>query len=218
MRTGYQTMSQAAELLGVSEAVLARWCRQGVIPSHHHRGQVVFRREELLLWQSEHQLEDQASLASPAKGHNGTLKEALKRGGLHLIPGNLTLEQWFQAALGTLSPSLVPQIHETKIQLLEREKLASTAIGRGIALPHPRTPDQLSFSENMVVALPIQNPDLFPAPDPQPVFFAFLLLCHSTSSHLQLMGKLAQALAQEQFYQRLPHAKTVETLLEVLHE
>ncbi|MHB1677628.1 MAG: PTS sugar transporter subunit IIA [Sulfuriferula sp.] len=75
--------------------------------------------------------------------------------------------------------------------LLAREKLGSTALGQGVAVPHGRIKG-LKSAVGVLVRL---NPAIdFDAPDRLPVSLVFVLFvpAHATDLHLQILGELAQ--------------------------
>lgn len=75
--------------------------------------------------------------------------------------------------------------------LFERERLGSTALGYGVAIPHGR----IKGLNDAVGALYRINPPLeFDAPDNQPVSLCFVLLVPQDANehHLQILGELAQ--------------------------
>lgn len=75
--------------------------------------------------------------------------------------------------------------------LFERERLGSTALGYGVAIPHGR----IKGLDDAVGALYRMAPPLeFDAPDGQPVNLCFVLLVPQDANehHLQILGELAQ--------------------------
>jgi nitrogen PTS system EIIA component len=78
--------------------------------------------------------------------------------------------------------------------LQEREKLASTAIGRGIAIPHGRSK---VVKESICVFVKLKNGIEFGAPDGAPVNLVFVTLVpvHATEVHLQLLSEIAQLMS-----------------------
>ena len=75
--------------------------------------------------------------------------------------------------------------------LFERERLGSTALGYGVAIPHGR----IKGLNDAVGALYRMAPPLeFDAPDGQPVSLCFVLLVPQDANehHLQILGELAQ--------------------------
>ncbi|MDR0247137.1 MAG: PTS sugar transporter subunit IIA [Burkholderiales bacterium] len=72
-----------------------------------------------------------------------------------------------------------------------REKLGSTALGQGVAIPHGRIKN---LEQPRAAFLRTQSPIHFDAPDKKPVdlFFVLLVPEHATEQHLQLLSELAQ--------------------------
>jgi PTS system nitrogen regulatory IIA component len=100
-------------------------------------------------------------------------------------------------------------------QLIERERLGSTGLGHGVALPHGR----LSFpaaQQNTSIGCFIkldQGID-FDSPDYQPADLLFGLLVpeQCTSEHLQILATLAGMFSDAEFCSRLRNCKTDEEL------
>ena len=74
--------------------------------------------------------------------------------------------------------------------LTERERLGSTGIGGGIALPHGRLN---GIDECIVAAIRLKEPLNFGAPDEQPICLAIALLvpADAAKQHLQILADLA---------------------------
>jgi PTS system nitrogen regulatory IIA component len=75
--------------------------------------------------------------------------------------------------------------------LTERERLGSTGIGSGIALPHGRLN---GISECIAAAIRLKEPLNFDAPDEQPICLAIALLvpADAAKQHLQILAELAR--------------------------
>ncbi|MCC7168789.1 MAG: PTS IIA-like nitrogen regulatory protein PtsN [Rhodospirillales bacterium] len=75
--------------------------------------------------------------------------------------------------------------------LFAREKLGSTGLGQGVAIPHGRIK---SLKEPLGALMRLSNPVPFESPDGQPVSLLFVLLVPeaATERHLQLLSELAQ--------------------------
>jgi PTS system nitrogen regulatory IIA component len=80
-----------------------------------------------------------------------------------------------------------------------REQLGSTAVGEGIAMPHPRHPLVLHVPEPSVTLCFLEQPVDFGALDGQPVHALFLILSPSVRAHLHLLGRLGFGLRQPWF-------------------
>lgn len=86
--------------------------------------------------------------------------------------------------------------------LFAREKLGSTGLGHGVAIPHGRIKG-LREAAGAFVRLKPAVP--FDAPDGQPVSMLFVLLVPemATDLHLQLLGELAQMFSDKQLRDQL---------------
>ena len=86
--------------------------------------------------------------------------------------------------------------------LFAREKLGSTGLGQGVAIPHGRIKnlrDAVAAFVKTEAAIP------FDSPDGQPVNLIFVLLVpeRATDLHLQLLGELAQMFSDKTFREQL---------------
>src|SRR5204863_8733958 len=89
--------------------------------------------------------------------------------------------------------------------LFARERLGSTGLGQGIAIPHGRIKG-LKDARGAFVRL--AQPIPFDAPDGRPVNQVFVLLVpeHATEQHLELLSELAQMFSERAFRERLAAA------------
>ncbi|HTL77150.1 MAG TPA: PTS IIA-like nitrogen regulatory protein PtsN [Casimicrobiaceae bacterium] len=90
--------------------------------------------------------------------------------------------------------------------LAAREKLGSTGLGQGIAIPHGR---MARLAEAVGAFARLRTPIAFDAPDGKPVDQIFVLLVpeQATDRHLQLLSELAQMFSQRAFRERLAGAQ-----------
>lgn len=86
--------------------------------------------------------------------------------------------------------------------LFAREKLGSTGLGQGVAIPHGRI---AKLREATAAFVKTSNPIPFDAPDGQPVNAIFVLLVpeRATDLHLQILGELAQMFSDSDFRDQL---------------
>jgi PTS system nitrogen regulatory IIA component len=103
-------------------------------------------------------------------------------------------------------------IYET---LLQRERLGSTAVGRGIAIPH----GQLAGLDQIVSVFARLQPAIdFEAPDEEPVDLIFLLLApeHAGADHLKALARVSRLLREPQSIDRLRAAHDRAAIYAVL--
>ncbi len=90
--------------------------------------------------------------------------------------------------------------------LFAREKLGSTGLGQGIAIPHGRIK---GLKGAIGCFLRLKTPVQFDAPDGQPVGLAFVLLVPeaATEYHLLVLSELAQMFSERGFREQLSAAQ-----------
>ena len=101
--------------------------------------------------------------------------------------------------------------------LFSREKLGSTALGYGIAIPHGRIKH---LKETACAFIRLKTPIDFDAPDGAPVDLIFVLLAPAaaTDVHLQILGELAAMFSDEAFRARLRGAADAGELHRLISE
>src|ERR1051326_991810 len=89
--------------------------------------------------------------------------------------------------------------------LFAREKLGSTGLGQGIAIPHGRIK---GLKEALGAFVRMKQPLPFDAPDGQSVNLIFVLLVpdRATDLHLQILSELAQMFSDKPFREQLLQA------------
>jgi PTS system nitrogen regulatory IIA component len=123
------------------------------------------------------------------------------------------------AELGQLLASDDTDIEESAIvtALIERERLATTGIGNGIAIPHAKI-DGLSRLKG---ALGISQTGIpFDAVDEKPVhvFVALLAPRGATEEHLKALAKISRLLKNEALWTKLLTTKSKEELFHAIIE
>ena len=108
-----------------------------------------------------------------------------------------------------------PELDENAVfdKLLERERLGSTGLGHGIALPHARIQ---GIEEACGAFLQLENPIDFDAIDNQPADLIFGLLVpeSATEEHLRLLAQLATLFQDAQLCARLRTAQSAAEILD----
>ncbi len=99
--------------------------------------------------------------------------------------------------------------------LFDRERLGSTALGCGIAIPHGRIK---GLNDACGALYRLKTPLEFDAPDSQPVSLCFILLVPKDANerHLQILGELAQLFGDEVMRKKIQGAATPAELIALL--
>lgn len=95
--------------------------------------------------------------------------------------------------------------------LFARERLGSTGLGQGVAIPHGRIK---GLKEALGAVVRLQQPVPFDAPDGKPVGLLFVLLVpeQATEKHLQILSELAQMFSDRSLREAMLSAPTAEAL------
>jgi PTS system nitrogen regulatory IIA component len=95
--------------------------------------------------------------------------------------------------------------------LFARERLGSTGLGQGVAIPHGRIK---GLKEAVGAFVRLSTPVTFDAPDGQPVGMLFVLLVpeQANETHLQILSELAQMFSDRDFRQQLSGEPDAQSL------
>ena len=101
--------------------------------------------------------------------------------------------------------------------LIKREKLGSTGVGNGIAIPHANCPN---IDKPKVFVAILSNSLDFNANDDQPVDIIFLLLApdNSSSEHLQALALVSRLLRNKEVTTKLRGCKNAESAFAVISQ
>ncbi len=102
------------------------------------------------------------------------------------------------------------------VNLLDRERLGSTGLGRGFAVPHAR----LSDLDNAIGCfIRLDNAVKFEAPDNQPVdlIFAIIIPQEATDEHLQILSSLASIFSRAEVCAAIRKAGDSAEIAQLIH-
>lgn len=198
------TIKEVAARLKIPVETVHRWVRQGKIPMQRRRDTYTIRTAMLERWADEHKFEIQGQTNnSGAVGLSepdfDSILLAMQRGGIFYdVPGK-NRETVLQSAVKHIPNIEAGEIDRIYEKLLEREILASTGIGHGIALPHPRSNPDIKIDMPQITTCFLSDAIPFEAIDGQPVNVLMVLLSRTTKQHLALLSKLSYYLRDPDF-------------------
>lgn len=213
------SVKDAAELLRVSEKTIYRWIKQEVLPVYRVNEQYRFNRAELLEWATSRRMG-----ISPDAFHEleavGTplphLVESLETGGIvYRLDGNSRDTVLARLVDELRLPEEVDRDYLLKV-LNARERLASTGVGNGIAIPHPRNPVLLHITKPSVTLAFLEEPVDFHALDGKPIQTLFCLISPTLRAHLHLLSMLSFALLNPDFRAAIENQASREEIFSTL--
>ncbi|MFP4387359.1 MAG: PTS sugar transporter subunit IIA [Desulfococcaceae bacterium] len=200
------TIQEVASGLDLPTRTVRRWVRQGRIPIRKSGGEYLVDRPVLEKWARNNDLPFDPPRPPkdpiPDTQPDGLL-DAMRRGGIHYDLAGEDAETALASAVAR-----VPELTEAERRalfdrLLQRERMTSTGIGKGVAIPHPRTPQESGVETSMIVTGFLREPVPYGAMDGKPVFLLFLLLSPGPRRHLHLLSRLSFCLRDDDFLEVL---------------
>ena len=206
------TIEEVARYLRVSERTVYDWAQKGEIPSGKIGTVWRFKKSEIERWVNERLSSNRSvSVFSVVQIQN------------ILSPDRILFLNYSKKrdALVALAENLAgaPQIksrQELVAEILRREELMSTAIGRGIAIPHVR----LSSVTDLVVSVGVSQVDIidFQSLDDVPVRLLFMIAAayNQHAYYLQTLSFFSSKLKNNDLRASLTAAKTPQEVYSLL--
>ena len=199
------TIDEVANYLRVSERTVYDWAQKGEIPSGKIGTVWRFKKSEIEKWVNDRL----SSSARPATPSSIVQVRNILSPDRIIFLNHSTKQDALVALSNTLGTA--PQIknsQELTTEILKREELMSTAIGRGIAIPHVR----LASVTDLVMAVGICRNDIidFQSIDDTPVRLLFMIAAayNQHSYYLQTLSFFSSKLKNQSLRESLLSAET----------
>jgi nitrogen PTS system EIIA component len=194
MRLGVR---EVAAHLGVSENTIFQWVDKDGLPATRVDGQFRFSPAAVYEWATSRGVAIAGDLfheRPDSKVETLPLLDALRAGGI--VVGLRGEDK--QAVMTAAVEKLQLPAHVDRAVILEmllaREKLGSTGVGEGFAIPHVRDPIVLRVQHPQVTLFLLERPIEFGALDQRPVHTLFLAVTPTIKSHLLILSHLGMVL------------------------
>ena len=128
------------------------------------------------------------------------------------ISSKKRLLEFISNAVSTQFHLCQPKIYNN---LLDRERLGSTGLGKGFAIPHARLAD---LDTTIACFIRLNQAVKFEAPDNQPVdlVFAIIIPEKATDEHLQILSSLAKVFSQDEICEAIRKASSGEEVARII--
>jgi PTS system nitrogen regulatory IIA component len=210
--------NEVATLLGVAEPQVREWAYSGKLPIVDAQGRLQFNRQAILEWALAHGHPLNLGVAtSPGTLDLPPLTELFAPERFHYdVPGR-TFAEVLSSALGVFK---LPGEDKELIYdlLISREKLMTTAVGDGLAIPHLRVPVVVNVARPALSIFFTTDPIDMGALDGIPVHTLFLLLTLAPKQHLELLARLSFLFRQTAFVTLLRQRATPEAILQWIQD
>jgi len=208
------SVNDVAVGLDLPISTIERWIRQGRIPVHKSGIYASFNQNELEKWAKKNNRKfvlSEKKNKQKTELKNESLLVAMERGKVQYKVQGDNVKSVFKSAVEGINIS--KQSREQLFhKLLARENLTSTGVGKGVAIPHPRTPVEEFSTNPVIVTCFLEKPIDFDAVDDLPVSVLFILLSSSVKVHLHLLSRLAFCVRDHSFSEFLKSVPDCDAL------
>lgn len=222
-------IQEVANLLGQDARQIKRMAERGEIPCRKVGGNLLFNRVELTEWMQrrmtslDHQnlanVDAAISTQRPEQIDDAVITPLLR---LRAIDPNLAAR-----TKNSVLKELVALAGETGLlydgeglleAIRQREQLYTTALGEGVAIPHPRRPMHYAIAEPILIIANTTQGIGFGAPDGRLTDLFFMVACLDDRHHLHVLARLCRMLHDESFRHLLRQSDTPEQIVELFQE
>ena len=201
----YLSQKDIAELLDLPLVTIQRWEHQGKIPFKIINQKKCYKKKEILEWAKSHDFAIKSLKDQKTTKIGKVLSQAIERGGIYR---NIQGEDIYSVFKNTIEKlSYIDNLYQDLVldELLNREELTSTGIGKGFAIPHTRNRLNLGLQETYVSVVFLKKAIEFNFIDGVPVNTMFMIFSIDTKEHLKILAEISYILQDKK-------------ILSILHE
>ena len=143
------------------------------------------------------------------------LTSLISKGGVFTVEGSSTTEIYEKVCNLIKFPESITS-DAVFNALCAREKIMSTAVGNGIALPHSRYPILKNSDDQRIIVCYLKETLQMNAPDGRLVGVMFILLTSSPQFHLKVLSQLAFLFQNKDFRNTLDKKPNEAELIEAI--
>ena len=203
------------ELLQVNEKTVYRWIKEKKIPCYRINHQYRFNRAEINEWILSNKIELSSSLINLGlNDHN--LPRLLENGGIVSSVQGANVGEVITNAVEQIRTPPGLKKEDVVLALMRREELMPTAVGKGIAIPHPRNPIVTDPKNASVSICYLEQPADFRALDGEPVHTLFILFTATPRMHLEVLSKISHLCQNDLFLDKLRSRAPEEIVIEFI--
>jgi PTS system nitrogen regulatory IIA component len=190
------TVKEMAQFLKMNERTVLKMAQTGAIPAAKIGGQWRFKRELVDRWLDDKMVGGATRFPRGADSATGVVMPLAAMLDERLVTldleGSTKTEVLSQLAQLLVDSRYLQRADSFLQRLLERENLMTTALGDGVAFPHPREPQGDLFDRpKLVVGISPQGIE-YGALDAKLVHVLFLICAPDDSTHLWIMAQLTR--------------------------
>ena len=214
-------VKKVAQLLAVSEKTVYRWIAKKEIPVYRVGQSYRFNQAEILEWTNLKKLNVPDEIFDDRNKSEitpFTLYESLKRGGIYYRVSGRTPCEVLESVVNVINlPDYIDRDYLSDA-LKARERLGTTAIGNGIAIPHVRDPIVFDLQNPIIGLCFLEKAVDLEAPDGRAVDILFVIITSNIREHLYILSRLSYVLNSRQLREKINSDKSREEILDAFLE
>jgi PTS system nitrogen regulatory IIA component len=207
------SIRDVAETLQVPENTVFRWINERHLPAQQLNGVYRVNRVQLLEWAALNRVPLGPAAFRPNGNALPRLDDALRAGRVVDGLAGADKAEVLRALVEALPLPPGQDRDELHLMFVGREALGSTALGEGLAVPHPRQPIVIPGHPPSVTVCFLARPLEFGAPDKQPVHTLFAMLSPTVRAHVHLLARLIAALRDPGFREAIRRKAPADELI-----
>jgi len=214
-------VKEAATLLNISEKTIYRMVKSRTIPCSKIGGLWRFSESELLEWVKSSGVSPATPLLSAPmtreESEDISISNLLIKGGIYYRIAGDTKEEVIKNSLFSIkreeSEANIKGLFEA---IIKRENLCSTAIGHGIAMPHPRPFGEFLSRRSSISICFLESPIAFDSVDGEDVYVLFFIFPQSEERYLKIQSRLLRLLKEADLLSKLNELPLRPNMLELI--
>jgi nitrogen PTS system EIIA component len=212
-------IKDVAQLISVSEKTIYRWIVENKIPAYRVNHQYRFNKDEINNWILNNKLNSLKNRPeADVPGSRSCILDLFKRGGIYYKIEGETVEAVLKNSIEVIA---IPQ-YLTRSQIFDaiadREKLMSTAIGNGIAIPHPRESVVTNPGDQSISLCFLNSKIDYSSLDGEGVNILFFILSSNPKNHLEILYKIIFLCQKKEFVALLERQAFRNEILQYIEE
>jgi nitrogen PTS system EIIA component len=207
-------MKDIVDLFDVPEKTILQWINEKKMPSYKIKNQYYFNKAEVNEWILQNKIAVSEKILDLALTNRPvSLIDLIKKGDVHYSIEGTTVHEVIDNVVDTIPIPNSADKDTVRASLLQREEMMTTAVGKGIALPHPRNPIISDIDDESVSICFLKNPVDYGALDGEPVRVLFIIISSNAKRHLEILSKISFLCKQDDFLKTLKDKPQKEVFL-----
>ncbi len=207
------------ELLNVPEKTVRQWISEKRMPAYKIKNQYYFNKSEISEWILKNNIAVSVNILNLGLTTKPvSIFELINKGGIFYNIKGKTVEEIITHVVKTIKIPSGTTRDIVQASLLQREEMMSTAVGHGIAFPHPRNPIISDVENEAIYLCFLKNRIDYNAIDSEPVGVLFVIISSNSKRHLEILSKISYLCRQEEFIKKLNDQDKKEVILSYIEQ